>query len=176
MGSAQQTDKPYKPKFHKAVLYNEQQEQQQQPQPQPPDHVVLRSVTLPCPNETLPFVPPVGTGGGGAGVSWSRGVGGGVAAEMHQQQLPIHRQQHQRISPAPIALSSTISSPVPSSMSAMVVGPEMSRQGVSLNSNIPPRLSHLVSSNSSASFRTRLTLLLLYRPHNRTTWNSTYQN
>lgn len=26
MGSAQQTDKPYKPKFHKAVLYNEQQQ------------------------------------------------------------------------------------------------------------------------------------------------------
>lgn len=120
MGSAQPTDKPYKPKFHKAVLYNEQQHQH-------PSEEELRNTPISVPslsihNETAAYVPAAMVAATGAS-HWNRGP------EIVHPNL-INLQQHG-------------GAPPPTAPSAMITANEMIKHGG--NSSIPPRLSHLVS-------------------------------
>lgn len=151
MGSAQPTDKPYKPKFHKAVLYNEQQQLQQQTlqrAEQPEDNV--RNAALTCPNDaaTVPAAASAITIS-----SWSRGeIIQQQQYHNHQPQDQQHRppshvlqqqqQQHQQKQQQQTSQSTVIAAP---SSSTMIVNEMLMKQAGNPASSVPPRLSHLVS-------------------------------
>lgn len=122
MGSAQQNDKPYKPKFHKAVLYNEQQ---QQAQSRPPSQPVYEDEARKAQYMAEAFHE-----------AWNR-----ERVELQFSNPPPTQFLHGHPYPSPV-----------SATSPMVTMSDPSRQNAhpsssssTSSSHIPPRLSHLVS-------------------------------
>lgn len=142
MGSAQQTDKPYKPKFHKAVLYNEQQQRSS-----PHEGDLRNGGGGGGDSESLEAnaPPPSILGNNSTAVSWSRG-----APMVHESRAvpiehPYQTMVHQipnltRVLPTQSANVQIVSAVVTSSENPKVVA----NAPISV-SGIPPRLSHLVS-------------------------------
>lgn len=116
MGSAQQTDKPYKPKFHKAVLYNINEQQQLEDG--------IRNVPISastCANNTTTTSSSCGTSVGGGPPPK------GSATLPQQPQAPQPRQ----LLPAAATVTSSAAN-VSAKLNAFPAN------------HVPPRLSHLV--------------------------------
>lgn len=120
MGSAQQTDKPYKPKFHKAVLYNSHE--------QPEDEIRNIPISA-CANNNTPSSSNLSSIGG----ALPKGPPT-LPSHHHQQQQPPPQQQSQLQPRHPVP---TVSPSATANVSAKL--------NAFPANHVPPRLSHLVS-------------------------------
>ena len=129
MGPAQQSDKPYKPKFHKAVLYNsDQQEQHVQQQ----HHVLVQEQ----PNQSNQVTV--------LGIPERTAVGAWEMVHVPQHTvLPIQPTQPKE---APLTQVVQV---LPSTSTSVGQDHHPMQSSPNVSSHIPPRLSHLVRENGS---------------------------
>lgn len=118
MGSGQQTDKPYKPKFHKAVLYNCVEQTATNAEDEVPASSCANNIAL-VPSSS-------------SGISWSR-------AEMAPQQ------KHPPVASPYAGQLLSHSHPQVQQPPTTMLASDAAKPNLFHGSNVPPRLSHLVS-------------------------------
>lgn len=139
MGSAQQNDKPYKPKFHKAVLYNEQQ---QQAQSRPPSQPVSEDEARLSMAEAFHEASLIAAVDSARLNQWNR-----ERVELQFSNPPSTQYLHGHPYPSPASATS----PMVTMSDASRQSAHPSSSSSTSSSHIPPRLSHLVSSRRSLS-------------------------